>query len=89
MHESGNQTAQQLALTEHHLELRLGLALGVLPAVVRDGPRDQAVEEAAAPARAQSGPGHQRGERKSAYARAFRSSALIAGTTSCRSPITA
>jgi len=89
MHQSGNEPLQQLPLPEHDLELRLRLARGVLPAVVRDGPRDEAVEERAAPARAQCGPRHQGGERERAYSLAFRSSALIAGTTSWRSPITA
>jgi hypothetical protein len=57
--------------------------------MVRDGPRDEPVEEDAAPPGADAGEGHQRGEGERAYPRTFLSSALIAGTTSCRSPITA
>ena len=68
VHQPGHEPLQQLPLPEHDLELRLRLARGVLPAVVRDGPRDEAVEEGAAPARAQSGPRHQRGEGERAYA---------------------
>ena len=61
----------------------------VLPALVRHGARDEAVEEGASPARAQSGPRHEGDEGDGAYAPAFLNSALMAGTTSCRSPITA
>ena len=89
VHQAGNEPLQQFPLREHDLELRACLASRVLPAVVRDGALDEAVEEDASPPRAQAGPRHQRDEGERAYARTRLSSALIAGTTSCRSPITA
>ena len=89
VHQAGNEALEELPLPEHDLELRTGLAGRIGRAVVRDGARDEAVEEDAAPPRAHAGERHQRDEGEGAYVRAFRSSALIAGTTSCRSPITA
>ena len=89
MHQPWNEPLQQLPLPEDDLELGARPAACVRPAVVRDGVRDEAVEEDASPRRAKAGPRHQRDEGERAYAPAFRSSALIAGTISCRSPITA
>jgi hypothetical protein len=89
VHQAGDEPTQELPLPEHDLELRASLAGRVLPAVVRNGPRDEAVEEDASPPRADAGDRDQRGEREGAYALTLRSSALIAGTTSWRSPITA
>ena len=89
VHQAGDEPAQQLPLPEHDLELRAGLAGRVQAAVVRNRSRDEAVEEDAPPPRAHAGDHHQRDEGDCAYERTFRSSALMAGTTSCRSPITA
>jgi hypothetical protein len=89
VHQAGDEALQQLSLAEDDLELRAGLARRLLAAVVGDGVRDEAVEEHATPPRADAGERHQRDEGERAYGFAFRSSALIAGTTSCRSPITA
>ena len=89
MHQTGDEPLQQLPLPEHDLELGAGLARWILPAVVRDGARDEAVEEGASTGRAEAGPRHERDEGERAYARTRLSSALIAGTTSCRSPSTA
>jgi hypothetical protein len=89
VHQAGDEPPQQLPLAEHDLELGPGLAARLLPAVVGDGPRDEAGEEDDPPPRAQAGEQCERGERERAYERIFLSSALIAGTTSCRSPITA
>ena len=80
---------QQLPLAEDDLELGARLAGRILAAIVRDCARDEAVEEDAATGRAQAGPRQQRDEGERAYPFTLRSSALIAGTTSCRSPITA
>ena len=86
---AGNEALEELPLPEHDLELRAGLARWILRAVVRHGARDEAVEEGASAGRAEAGPRHERDEGERAYARTRLSSALIAGTTSCRSPITA
>jgi hypothetical protein len=82
VHQAGDEPLQQLPLAEHDLELGAGLARRVPPAVVRDGARDEAVQEDAPPPRAHAGDRHQRGEGDPAYPCTRLSSALIAGTTS-------
>jgi hypothetical protein len=89
VHQSRHESLQQLPLSEHDLELRSRLAGTIRRAVVRNRARDEAAEEEDAPPCAQTGERCERDERERAYARTRFSSALIAGTTSCRSPITA
>jgi hypothetical protein len=61
VHQSGYKAPQQLPLPEHDLELRASLARRVRAAVVRDGLRDEPVEEDRSPRRAQAGERDERG----------------------------
>ena len=89
MHEPRDEPLQELLLAEN--DLRLGddalrhVARPVARLRVDDEPRQEhrtAREDAAAHE-------YERSEGDCAYPRTFRNSALIAGTISCRSPITA
>jgi hypothetical protein len=94
MHRARDDALQQLSLTEHDRRLVADAARHVVRAI--DGPPrpDEPDEEERAPSGDVAGGGDERREREGAGddrydARTFLSSAVIAGTTSCRSPITA
>jgi hypothetical protein len=94
MHHAGDQSLEQLALSEHDRRLVPDAARDVVGAVERSRRPDEAHEEERAAGEQPAGDGEQRREgdragRSSYEPRTFRSSAVIAGTISCRSPITA
>jgi hypothetical protein len=94
MHQSGDDPLQQLPLAEDDLRLVAHALRHVVRTVDRLAGADDADEEEGAPGEEAAGDGDERGQaeraRQDVYApRAFLSSAEIAGTISCRSPITA
>jgi hypothetical protein len=94
VHEAGHEPLQQLPLAEHELDLVTDASRDVLPALDRLRRSQQPDEKKRAAREESAGDRDQRGEPEGAsedvYAlRTFLSSALIAGTISCRSPITA
>jgi hypothetical protein len=80
---------QQLALAEHDLDLVLDPSGNVRRTVVRLRTPNLLDEELRTEDRAGADDEQQRAEDDGPYERTFLSSALIAGTISCRSPITA
>jgi hypothetical protein len=94
VHQSRDEALQQLALAEHDHGLVADARRDRIAAGDRFARADEADEEEGAAREEAAGDGDQGGEAERAgedgYERlAFRSSALIAGTISCRSPITA
>jgi hypothetical protein len=87
--EARHEPLQQLALAEHDLDLVLDPNGNVGGTVVRLRAPNLLDEELRTENRAGADDEQQRAEDDGAYERAFLSSALIAGTISCRSPITA
>ena len=91
MHQPRDETLKQLALAEDDLGLvahpRRQRAGPVGRARGEDEPREE--EGAAREGAAEEGDDQREADGAGSYPRPFRSSALIAGTTSCRSPITA
>jgi hypothetical protein len=80
---------QQLALAEHDLDLVLDADRNIRGPIVRLRAPNLLDEELRTEDRAGADDEQQRAEDDGAYERTFLSSALIAGTISCRSPITA
>jgi hypothetical protein len=94
MHRAGQEALEQLALSEHDHRLVADALRNVVEAFDRLRRADEADEQERAPREERPGDGERRRERErpcgSSYVgRAFLSSAEIAGTTSCRFPITA
>jgi hypothetical protein len=90
MRQAWDEALQELLLAEDDLDLVLHLPADVVRSIVRLRTPHLLGQEPRAEPRAAAGDGDEQSERDGAYvARTFRSSALIAGTTSCRSPITA
>jgi hypothetical protein len=89
VHQPRDEPLQQLPLAEHDLGLRAHAPRHVV--VPRDRFRaPHQPDEGRRPPREQAAAdGDERGQRDRAYPRTFRSSALIAGTIWCRSPMTA
>jgi hypothetical protein len=87
--ETRHEPLQQLALAEHDLDLVLDADRNVGGAVVRLRAPNLFDEELRTENRAGADDEQQRAEDDGAYERAFLSSALIAGTISCKSPMTA
>ena len=94
MHEAGDEPLKELPLAEHHRGLRLRPAPELAGPVGRPPEADDPVEEVRAPR--EQAPGDRehgdeddRGGERAHPERAARIAAPIAGTTSCRSPITA
>jgi hypothetical protein len=94
VHEPGDEALEELALTQHDRRLVLHSQRHVVRPVERTGCADDAHEEQGATPEEKARGGEQRRERDGAcrdryWPRTFLSSAVIAGTISCRSPITA
>jgi hypothetical protein len=90
VHQPRDEPLQELALAEDDLDLVLHAHGHVGRTVVRVGRPDLRGEEGGAPPRARTDEGKRDGEDDGAYVpRTLLSSALIAGTISCRSPMTA
>ena len=90
VHQAGDEPLQQLPLAEHDLDLVLDPLLDVGRAVVGLRAPYLLGEEPGPPREAAARRDDEDRERDRSYdPRTFRSSALIAGTTSCRSPMTA
>jgi hypothetical protein len=89
VHEPRDEARQQLALAEDDLDLVLRTLRDVGRPVIRVSVTNLGRQELRAPVRAAADDQEQQREDDGAYERAFRSSALIAGTISCRSPMTA
>jgi hypothetical protein len=94
VHEARHEPLQELPLAEHDRRLVADTQGQVVGAVERPPGADEPDEEEGAPPREVAGGGEQRREREGACddvyeLRPFLSSAVIAGTISCRSPITA
>jgi hypothetical protein len=89
VHEPRDEPREQLPLPEHDLDLVANALRRLEPAVVLLRPPDLADEELRAVPGAAADDEDEQPEDDGAYPRTFRSSALIAGTISCRSPITA
>jgi len=90
VHEAWDEPLQQLPLAEHDLDLVLDPLRDVDRAVVRLSAPHLLDEEPCPPPEEAARRDDENCERNRAYdPRTLRSSALIAGTTSCRSPITA
>ena len=87
--EAGHEPFEELALAEHDLDLVLHPEGNVGRLVVRPRAANLPDEELRAEQRAAADEDEQRAEDDRAYERTLRSSALIAGTISCRSPTTA
>jgi len=86
----GHEPLQELPLPEDDLDLVLHPAADVDRPVVRLRATHLLREERRSPPRAAAGDGDEQPENDGAYEpRTLLSSALIAGTTSCRSPMTA
>jgi len=90
VHQPGHESLEQLLLAENDLDLvARALEVGTGP-VRRLRVSDESGQEPGAPGENPAADEDERGETdRAGYPCAFRSSALIAGTTSCRSPITA
>jgi hypothetical protein len=93
VHEAGDGALQQLALAEHELGLVADASWHVAGAVDRPASPHEPDEEERTPREQAAADRRERTEPERAgengYPRAFLSSALIAGTISCRFPITA
>ena len=90
VHQPGHEALQELPLAEHDLDLVLHPPADVGRAVVRLRAAHLLREERRPAPRAAAGDGDEQPEDDGAYEpRTLLSSALIAGTISCRSPITA
>jgi hypothetical protein len=93
VHQAGDEPLQQLPLAEHDHSLVADAPREVTRAVDRPPLPDEPDEEERAPREQPAADRHERDEPERAgddgYPRAFLSSALIAGTISCRLPITA
>ena len=95
MHRAGQQPLEQLALSEHDHRFVADATRNVVVALDRLRRANETDEQQRAPREERPRDGERRRERERAgkrrcYAsRAFLSSAEIAGTISCRSPITA
>ena len=94
MHQSGTQALQKLSLTEHDRHLVARLAGHPVGAIDRMGLAEETHQNRHAPDEQHAADGDRSGERDCGGSRdyvplAFLISAEIAGTTSCRSPITA
>jgi hypothetical protein len=94
VHQTGHEALKQLPLAQHEQGLVPGARGEVGRALDRPAGADEPGQEACAAGEEAAADEQQRGEperaRENGYApRAFLSSALIAGTISCRSPITA
>jgi hypothetical protein len=90
VHQAGDEPLQELPLAEHDLDLVPQPLRDVRRAVVRLRPAYLVDEELAAAPRAAADDEQEQPEDDGAYEpRTLLSSALIAGTISCRSPITA
>jgi len=91
VHQPRDEALQQLALAEHDLGLvahACGQRAGSIGGARSEHePREE--EGAAREGAAEEGDDERQADGAGCYPRPFRSSALIAGTTSCRSPITA
>jgi hypothetical protein len=90
VHEARAETLQQLLLAEDDLDLVADALRDVARAIVRPRAADLPDEEPAAPPSAAADDEQEQPEYNGPYwLRAFLSSAVIAGTISWRSPITA
>ena len=90
VHETRHEPLKQLALPEHDFDLVLHPPRGVRGAIVRLCLEDEPRQEPRPPREEPAADDREHGECDGSYEpRTFRSSALIAGTISCRSPITA
>ena len=94
MHDSRHEPLEELALAEDDDRLVLGALREVVEARERRAHANEAPEEERAPREERQRDGRdrregERGQRAGYCPRAFLSSAEIAGTTSCRSPMTA
>ncbi len=90
VHEARHESLQQLALAEHDFDLVLHPPRHVRGPIVRLALKNESRQEPRPPREEPAAHDDEHGERDRAYVpRTFRSSALIAGTISCRSPITA
>ena len=94
MHQPRHEALQQLALTEHEHRFVADARGDVVGAIDRLAHANQPHEQQGAPREQAAGNREDGDERDRAdddayWALAFRSSAEIAGTISCRSPITA
>ena len=90
MHQSGHDALQQLLLAEHDLDLVLHAPRNVHRTIVRLRTQYLLGEELRATPGAAAGDSDEQREDDGAYElRTLLSSALMAGTISCRSPITA
>jgi hypothetical protein len=94
VHHARGEALEQLALAENDRRLVADAARDVVRAVERPRGADEPDEEERAPREQPSGDGEQRREGDGAgrgryWPFAFLSSAVIAGTISCRSPTTA
>ena len=94
MHEAGHEALEELLLAEHDLGLVLHPLGHLAGALDRLAEPDQVGEQLGAPPEQVAADGQRRGERERSQQdvydpRAFRNSAVMAGTISVRSPITA
>jgi hypothetical protein len=89
VHRAGKQPLEELALPEDDHRLVANADGNVVEPLDRLARVDQPPQEERAPREQRPRDDEQRGERDRAYSRAFFSSAVIAGTISCRFPITA
>ena len=90
MHQPRHEPLQQLALAEHDLDLVLDAPRHVRRTIVRLALQNEPRQEPRPPREEPTADDDEHREGECAYEpRTFRSSALIAGTISCRSPITA
>jgi hypothetical protein len=93
VHQAGNEPLQQLALAEHddglvaHAPRHIAGPVDRPPLPDEPDEEERATHEQAAADRRERDEPERAGE--NGYPRAFLSSALIAGTMTCRSPITA
>jgi hypothetical protein len=89
VHQARNEPLQKLPLAEHDLDLVLHPPRDVRRAIVRLAPTDEPCQEDRPPREEPAADDREQRERDRSYEpRTFRSSALIAGTISCRSPMT-
>jgi hypothetical protein len=93
MHRAWEHPLEQLALSEHDHRFVADTAGDVVVAFDRSPRADETDEQERTPREERAGDGERRRERNRAgercYSRAFLSSAEIAGTISCKLPITA
>ena len=93
MHRAGHQPLEQLSLSEDDHGFVANATRNVVVAFDRSSRADETDEQERAPREERARDGERRRERErpseGCYSRAFLSSAEIAGTISCRLPITA